>query len=272
MSNKANFFRYRLSPFVSGCVYAVYSYYIFEILIQASEEEQQQKAASDSFPQSWDATALGRAGLGLLGIAFIIATITQVMNAITGNFAPDMRPMSKWEMRILMLLGRIGFAGRALTFGTLSGLFWDTLANPHQDNASGRQNMVAKAISKLADSGGGRFFMMLLGIMLVIYAVFAVANAYYKLFPTPPPSRQPKFESMQNDEHRLQAVPEDYQPHKHRERIAAEILSHRRSGVGSSMESVLSQPEPLREVPDAVTTTTGRDSHQQSVQTAPAHT
>ncbi|KAG1081330.1 hypothetical protein G6F42_022987 [Rhizopus arrhizus] len=69
----------------------------------------------------------------------------------------------------------------------MSGFFWDSLA---EANESGDKNMVAAAIGKLANSGGGRFFMVILGLSLVIYALFAVLNAYFKYFPTPPPTRQ----------------------------------------------------------------------------------
>lgn len=188
-SKKKNFFRYRLSPFVSGCVYIVYAYYIFQMLAQ-NEQEQQESASSQQFPASWSKTQLGKAGVGIIAIAFVIAFFTQIINAITGNFIKDLKTSepnaNKYEAFIIHLLGRIGFGGRAALFGTMSGFFWDSLA---RQNESGNKNMVAAAMAKLSTSGGGRFFMGLIGVSLVIYALFAVLNSYYKYFPSPPQSR-----------------------------------------------------------------------------------
>ncbi|KAL9543777.1 hypothetical protein MBANPS3_007950 [Mucor bainieri] len=186
---KKNFFRYRLSPFVSGLVYTAYAYYVIQMIFQTSEE-QQHAASSSTFPASWTKSTLGKAGIGILGIAFLIAFTTQIINAVTGNFIKDLKTSepgtNKYLAFSLHLLGRIGFGGRAALFGTMSGFFWDSLA---QANESGDKNMVAAAIGKLANSGGGRFFMVILGLSLVMYALFAVLNAYFKYFPTPPPTR-----------------------------------------------------------------------------------
>ncbi|CEP08097.1 hypothetical protein [Parasitella parasitica] len=186
---KKNFFRYRLSPFVSGLVYAAYAYYVIQMIFK-TEEEQQALASSNTFPASWTKSTLGKAGIGILGVAFLIAFVTQIINAATGNFIKDLKTSepgtNKYFAFTLHLMGRIGFGGRAALFCTMSGFFWDSLA---EANESGDKNMVAAAIGKLANSGGGRFFMVVLGVSLVIYALFAVLNAYFKYFPTPPPTR-----------------------------------------------------------------------------------
>lgn len=160
-------------------------------MIFQTSEEQQTLASSKTFPASWTGTAIGKAGIALLGIAFIIAFLTQIINAVQGTFIKDLKTSEpnarKWEAFIIHTLGRIGFFGRAALFGTLSGFFWDSLA---MANESGSKNMVAAAVSKLANSKGGRFFMVILGVSLVFYALFAVLNVHYKYFPTPPPTRQ----------------------------------------------------------------------------------
>lgn len=189
-SKKKNFFRYRLSPFVSGLVYTAYAYYVIHMIFQ-TEEEQQVSASSKTFPSSWTESGIGKAGIVLLGIAFMIAFLTQMINAIKAPFIKDLKTSEpdarRWEAFLVHTMGRIGFFGRAVLFGTLSGFFWDSLA---QRNESGEKNMVAAAVSKLANTAGGRFLMVVLGVCLVIYACFAVSNAYYKYFPTPPPTRQ----------------------------------------------------------------------------------
>ncbi|KAG1459959.1 hypothetical protein G6F56_006052 [Rhizopus delemar] len=160
-------------------------------MIFQTEQEQQASASSDTFPASWTESAIGRAGVALLGIAFLIAFITQMINAVKAPFINDLKTSApnarRWEAFIIHWMGRIGFFGRAALFGTMSGFFWDSLA---KRNESGDKNMVAAAVGKLATTEGGRFFMGLLGVCLVIYALFAVLNAHYKYFPTPPPTRQ----------------------------------------------------------------------------------
>lgn len=200
LSKRTNFFRYRLSPIVSGGVYCAYLYYLIQMIYQTNEE-QQKTASSNEFPASFTDTTVGSAFIGVFGVAFMIAFATQIQNAITGNFIPDLKTSApdarKWEARIVNLSGRIGFGGRAAMFGTLSGFFWDSLA---KRNESGNVNMVAAAIAKLATHDGGKAFMVLLGLGLIIYGLFAIANAYYKYFPTPPPSRINMYQLITDDD------------------------------------------------------------------------
>ncbi|KAI9323350.1 hypothetical protein BX666DRAFT_1873402 [Dichotomocladium elegans] len=199
---RSNFFKYRLSPIVSGGVYCGYLYYLIRMIYETSEE-QQNTASSKEFPASWTDSVAGSAFVGIFGLAFLIALVTQVINAATANFIPDLKTSApdarKWEARIVNFAGRIGFGARAAMFGTLSGFFWDSLA---KRNESGDVNMIAAAIGKLSTHTGGKFFMVLLGLGLIIYGLFAIANAYYKYFPTPPPSRIPTYvlEIDENDD------------------------------------------------------------------------
>ncbi|KAI9243400.1 hypothetical protein BDA99DRAFT_530506 [Phascolomyces articulosus] len=200
LSDRTNFFRYRLSPIVSGLVYCGYLYYLIQMIYQ-TEEEQRKTASSKEFPASWTDTTVGSAFVGIFGVAFMIAFITQMVNAVTGNFIPDLKTCEptarKWEAITVHMFGRIGFGGRAAMFGTLSGFFWESLA---ERNESGEINVIAAAIGKLSTHTGGLFFMVLLGLGLIIYGLFAIGNAYYKYFPTPPPSRVPLYVIEENDD------------------------------------------------------------------------
>lgn len=204
LSKRTNFFRYRLSPIVSGGVYCAYLYYLIQMIYQTNEE-QQKTASSNEFPASFTDTTVGSAFIGVFGVAFMIAFATQIQNAVTGNFIPDLSTSApdarKWEARIVNLSGRIGFGGRAAMFGTLSGFFWDSLA---KRNESGNVNVIAAAIAKLATHNGGKVFMVILGLGLIIYGLFAIANAYYKYFPTPPPSRINMYQLITEDNDSIQ--------------------------------------------------------------------
>ncbi|CAM0136135.1 unnamed protein product [Umbelopsis sp. WA50703] len=163
-------------------------------MIFETAEQQQLTASNQQFPANWANSKIGMAGLGIVGIAFIIGTITQLINALGGGFIRDLRTSEpnfprKWEARILHIAGRIGFLARGGVFCLVSAFMWKTLKDPQP---SGNVSVVAKSISELNTNGGGKFFLVLLGVGLVIYGVFAIANAYYKYFPTPPPSRNPE--------------------------------------------------------------------------------
>lgn len=174
-------------------------------MIYQTNEEQQKTASSNEFPASFTDTTVGSAFIGVFGVAFMIAFATQIQNAVTGNFIPDLSTSApdarKWEARIVNLSGRIGFGGRAAMFGTLSGFFWDSLA---KRNESGNVNVIAAAIAKLATHNGGKVFMVILGLGLIIYGLFAIANAYYKYFPTPPPSRINMYQLITEDNDSIQ--------------------------------------------------------------------
>jgi hypothetical protein len=163
-------------------------------MIFETSEEQAQTASNNQFPASWATTTIGKAGLGVVGVAFIIATITQLINGIGGGFIRDLKTSEpdfprKWEATLVHVAGRIGFLARAAVFCLVSAFMWKTLKTPVP---SGNVSVVAKSISELNTSGGGKFFLVLVGVGLVIYGVFAIANAHYKYFPTPPPNRTPE--------------------------------------------------------------------------------
>ena len=67
--NLKNFFRYRLSPFVSGIVYALYT--IFVITLIPKSQTERRGSGSSSFPDSWSHSTAGKVGLCFAGIAFL---------------------------------------------------------------------------------------------------------------------------------------------------------------------------------------------------------
>ncbi len=77
-----NFFRYRLSPVVSGGVYTAYAAYVITLL---AKDRQQRNAAEygHSFPNSWRSSGAGKFGLILIAIAFLAATGSQIENMLS---------------------------------------------------------------------------------------------------------------------------------------------------------------------------------------------
>ncbi|RUP42398.1 hypothetical protein BC936DRAFT_138267 [Jimgerdemannia flammicorona] len=186
-SAKKNFFRYRLSPFVSGCVYTAYLYYIIKLIPMASQSRSE-VGSPGCFPSCWRDSGLGRAGLVLFGIAFSIATVTQLINTLTVGWHRDLRvrhshPIIKYG---IYTLGHAGFLARAGVFLFVAVLMFHALAVPVDSTHS----TVANALNFLLPTTAGKVLMFMLGIGLIFFGLFAILNSAYKYFPTPPPSRE----------------------------------------------------------------------------------
>ena len=76
--NVKNFFRYRLSPFVSGIVYALYTVFVIS-LIPKSQSDRDHSASNSSFPDSWTHSTIGKVGLCFAGIAFLAGGTPQCL-------------------------------------------------------------------------------------------------------------------------------------------------------------------------------------------------
>ncbi|KAJ3150411.1 hypothetical protein HDU89_003192 [Geranomyces variabilis] len=191
-----NFFSFRLSPAVSAGVYTAYAIYIFRILISHSIHG----SAPGCYPQCWQTSVAGKIGLVLFGVAFTIAAITQIQNFATRkwhfeiNWKKIRHPAERW---FVLVTGHVGFFGRACSFAFVAVLMFKALAKdtPSQDPDTPQQNnLLANGLNQLLDSNtAGVAAMMVIGCCLLLYGVFATSMVYYRRFPTPPPSGQPRY-------------------------------------------------------------------------------
>ncbi|KAL1923745.1 uncharacterized protein VTP21DRAFT_8725 [Calcarisporiella thermophila] len=196
-SRKKIFFRTRLAPFVSGLVYTAYLIFLGKLIINAkqfqekSKEEKTQIASQGCFPTCWRESAIGIVGLLLFGTAFGIATLTQIINAVTKQWHRDldMSRVPRWVALMVFAAGHIGFAGRAGVFLFTCILMFKAISTPVDTSHS----TFANALNQSFQIGiGGQIVLFIVGFFVVIYGAFAVSNAYFKIFPTPPPSRLPE--------------------------------------------------------------------------------
>lgn len=194
-SKKKNFFRYRISPLASGFVYLLYAAYIIYLFtLHPSPPGESLQQRGSCFPVCWKSTTIGQVGIGLLATSFTIATITQLIPALTGNFRKEMdhskfkkTKMGKAVKVAFFFTGHIGFLARALLFFLVCLLFWKVLLS-NTILLDPKQSTVAQAINALRDNKWGEILMATLGIGLIIYGLFASMCTYFKIFPTPPPS------------------------------------------------------------------------------------
>jgi len=179
-SKLKSFFRHRLSPFISACVYLSYAAFCIRLLFSISSKPV-------CFPACWRDSVWGTVLLALLGLAFLIAVITQLIPALTGSFRADMRTdrMARHPRsgRIFLGLGHVGFLGRAALFAALSALFWAYVFWP--DRAENGGSTISNSLDIFTGSTAGRVVLGLIGVCVLLYGIFAALNAYFKRFVTP---------------------------------------------------------------------------------------
>jgi hypothetical protein len=157
-SNLKNFFKFRLSPLVSGGVYVAYCVLVIEV-IPRDKESNDEFLESKNWPNSWRDSVIGRIGLCFVGIAFIAATIVQFEQFLTKSFHNTIRvefphmPKRLWKpfRWFVLATGHIGVLGRAGIFLFAAILFFRTV---HARTNTGK-SAFGNALAQLQDSKGG---------------------------------------------------------------------------------------------------------------------
>jgi hypothetical protein len=193
VSAARNFFKYRLSPLVSGAVYVAYAAYVAALLIAPLVHRGATHGAS-CFPSCWRESTAGSLALSLAVLAFAIGAITQLLPAIDASFEQEMdraklARLPAFVRSLVLWAGRVGFFSRAALFALVSFYFArivvgaDVAADP-------KQNTVAQALNEQRVDPPGLLFAV--GVGLVVYGVFALANVFLRAFPTPAPAAASK--------------------------------------------------------------------------------
>ncbi|WIA33283.1 hypothetical protein OEZ86_006424 [Tetradesmus obliquus] len=186
-SSKKNFFKFRVSPFVSGAVYCSYLVFILQLL-HTEVTHAPPSPAQETWPATWRHSSLGKAGLALLGLAFLIATCIQLQGVLSKQWHKDYRDDApRWLMRTIFTIGHFGFAGRGAAFLAMAIMFFKDVADA--DDVNHTSSMVANALQQLQANRGLRAVLMIIGILLVAYGAFAVLSSWARVFPTQAPSR-----------------------------------------------------------------------------------
>eukprot|EP00898_Chlorokybus_atmophyticus_P004326 jgi/Chlat1/4895/Chrsp31S00375 len=179
-----NFFKFRVSPLVSGGVYTFYMGYVLYI-IATKHKHDDKTDKQDCLLNCWNNTALGRAGLVMVGLAFLIATITQLDPALRGIFKREMYPnLPRWLFWSMVVTGHLGFLGRAGVFLFMAIEFFRSVGNDVNES----HQTVANALNQLTNNTGGKIVLFFLGFMLIIYGLYCQICMWTRIFPTPPPT------------------------------------------------------------------------------------
>lgn len=204
-SNKKNFLKFRLIPLGSAIVYTLYGIYVIQLVSDSDEKDEKEiKDGLDGsttsrvedetcFPLCWRETTIKKIGLGLLAVAFTLATLSQLLPAFTGNFYREMDKtrLGKGFGRIVKypfyFAGHVGYFARAILFFLVCLLFWTVLLGvaPKLDPTHAT---VGQAINSTLQYFWGKAILAILGIGLLFFGIFSVLCSFYKIFPTIPPS------------------------------------------------------------------------------------
>lgn len=184
-SKLKNFFRFRLSPFVSGSVYIAYAVSVIELLRHASEGIEGSSGAT-CFPECWRATTLGIIGLAVFSLALFIGFVTQIVPVFTGRFMKEMKDIVVGHQKLYwftQVTGRVGFFGRALLFLLVAIAFAQVLLG-YGFTQDERYHTMAQALNHWRQYTLGKVVLFTMGTSLVVYSLFAGLCVLVRKFPT----------------------------------------------------------------------------------------
>ncbi|KAJ3247214.1 hypothetical protein HK104_007819, partial [Borealophlyctis nickersoniae] len=175
-SRSKNIFKYRVSPFVSGAVYLAYTYYVIRTIFIPHDARTVQSGAEttrSSFPDSWsNQGGWGKFGVTFIGLLFLVATLLQVMVAVTGSFKRDLyqnrlKPYPLWR-HFVHALGHIGFMFRGLVFFLVAVLMFRSVGKANSDedghiDVNNSNSVTGKAIDSLKEETWGKVLLIFLG-------------------------------------------------------------------------------------------------------------
>ena len=117
---------------------------------------------------------LGGIILGLLGLAFFGATVSQAKKGITGSF---MNRISGQAPDFTRILGGIGFCARAVVYAVIG---WSLVQAGFMSSGSSQVKTLGSAVASLADDG---ILFTLVAIGLLIFGLFSLILARYRIIP-----------------------------------------------------------------------------------------
>ncbi|RDC59893.1 hypothetical protein HME9302_01090 [Alteripontixanthobacter maritimus] len=117
---------------------------------------------------------LGGIVLGILGIAFFLAAISQAKKGITGSF---MHRISASAPSATRVMGGIGFIARAVVFTVIG---WSLFQAGFMSGGSDQVKTLGDAVASLAGSG---VIFQLVAVGLLIFGLFSFILARYRIIP-----------------------------------------------------------------------------------------
>lgn len=164
----------RIGYFASAVVHTAMAWTAARIASGARKSGSDQ---SSEMAESVLTYSLGPTVLGVLGLALIVAGFMQAKSALTASF---MRSVSHRAPNATCWIGRAGHAARAVVFALIG---WSLLRSAWLERSSEVLSL-GGAINDLRDMG---LAFSLVAVGLLLFGVFSVILARYRIIPDPAP-------------------------------------------------------------------------------------
>jgi hypothetical protein len=162
-------------------VYGAFSGYCFTTAVSA-QGGHQRASKSERRNTQWSAEVLrwpaGWLWLGLLGLLLLVISFFLVTRCVRRSFRPRLQreQMRPWVWRLAMVLGVLGYLGRAELFAIVG---WFVLDAAITDAPSKGQG-VDGSIRLLANGAAGPFVLGALAVMLVAYGWYMLIESRHR--------------------------------------------------------------------------------------------
>lgn len=160
-------------------MYAGLSAYSFDVAVSGGHTSTSKDTRQKT---KWSAEVLrwpgGAVWLGMLAAVLLIMAVFLVSRAARRSFRPRLvrQRMSRRAWRIAMVLGTLGYLGRAALFGIVGGCIMSAAIEDDPSNGQG----VDGSVRILAESTAGVVLLWALAAMLVIYGLYVFVEMRYR--------------------------------------------------------------------------------------------
>ena len=165
----------------SGIGHAILAYAAFQF---ASGSGGSSGGGAEGAAQGVLAMSFGGAVLGILGILFFITALVQLKKAVTADF---MNRISGGAPSSTKLLGRIGYAARAVVYAVIG---WSLVRAGFLSGDGDQIRTLGDALAELAGSGA---LFTATAIGLLLFGLFSFVLARYRIIPELSSDGVPQF-------------------------------------------------------------------------------
>jgi hypothetical protein len=167
-----------ITPLASGIFYITFGVGIAQTI---------RSGRSNGSSTSWSASladhTAGKVLLTIAGIILFGVSIGWLVDLIRGKFKEEMNRPRLERHRVLSHIvytcGYVGITGRAILFSLLAALLMRTAFDPNEKIKKGGFGV---ALTQLKVSTGGRVFLVILGVLLIIFGTYSLFTARYKKY------------------------------------------------------------------------------------------
>lgn len=165
----------RVGYVVSAITYLALALTAIAIVRQPGSSGDSEDSRVENFTRDLMDKSFGRAAVVIVGALLIAIAAAFVWNAVSASFAEQLLPggVGPFSHRTIVVLGRIGWAGRAAMMALIGFLLASAAIRFDPDDAQGLDGSLRQA----ASSGPGTALVISVGAGLLVFGVFCAISA-----------------------------------------------------------------------------------------------